>query len=252
MRPSFVRNVAASGDGDEAVIGEAHPVSVAAEVLEESVGASRRASPRVATTACSPEADAGVQSDQRTSKRVPAGPLVTRVVRCHDDGVTYRSPHTLFGLPLVHVSIGSTATSRRGIAVGWVAVGDVAVGILIGVGGVAGGVLALGGVAVGSVALGGLAVGALATGGLAVGWLAAGGAAIGVAGALGGLAVARDVAFGGAALAAHANDDVAREMASRGFFRASSSMLEYSIILVALPAVLGLAQRLALRRRRAS
>jgi hypothetical protein len=48
-------------------------------------------------------------------------------------------------------------------------------------------------------------------GGLAVGLIAAGGAAFGWVAAIGGLAVARDVAFGGLTAGAHANDAAARE-----------------------------------------
>jgi hypothetical protein len=51
----------------------------------------------------------------------------------------YKSSKTLLGLPLVHVAIGSPDGSRagRGIAKGWVAVGDISFGIVLSVGGLA-------------------------------------------------------------------------------------------------------------------
>jgi hypothetical protein len=158
----------------------------------------------------------------------------------------YRSALAPLGVPLVHVAIGGPR--GRGIARGWIAIGDVAFGVVAALGGLAVGGVALGGLGVGAIALGGLAVGGLATGGLAVGVLAVGGGAIGLVGALGGLAVARDVAVGGVAIAAHANDAVARELVAHGgYFDAGRSFLGWSRVLLVLPptivAVRWLAQR---------
>lgn len=117
----------------------------------------------------------------------------------------FRSRASLFGLPLVHVTVGRVVDGqlRRGIATGWIAVGDVAFGVLFACGGVAVGGLSVGGASLGALSLGGLAIGLGAMGGLAVGLVAAGGAAFAWYLALGGLAVARDTAFGGLALARH-------------------------------------------------
>jgi len=123
----------------------------------------------------------------------------------------YRSPRTLFGLPLVHVVSGmdpktGRAREARGIiamgprARGGLAVGGTARGI-VAIGGGAFGVFAFGGMACGAVAIGGMTLGLvsfgglalallLACGGLAVGWNAVGGLAIG-AQAAGGLAFSR-------------------------------------------------------------
>jgi RNA polymerase sigma factor (sigma-70 family) len=136
--------------------------------------------------------------------------------------IEYRSPWTLFGLPLIHIRVGGEA-GRRLPAKGWIACGNVAYGILFASGGMAVGAVSLGGVAVGGVAIGGCSVGLLtfggmafglfAMGGVAVGYMACGAAAIAWLAACGGAAVAHDFALGGAALAGHANDPAARTFA---------------------------------------
>ncbi len=136
----------------------------------------------------------------------------------------YRSSFTFFGLPLVHIRHGAPDGERVRPAIGWIAIGDRAYGILFAAGGFACGGISMGGVAVGGIALGGVTLGLLSLGGLALGGLAIGGAAVGIMAvggfatawwaAEGGMAVARDFAIGGAAVAAHANDAVAREFFS--------------------------------------
>ncbi len=101
--------------------------------------------------------------------------------------MNYKSSTRLLGLPLVHIATGSPGV--RGIAKGWIAVGDIAFGI----------VFALGGLAVGALSVGGVSVGVLAVGGLSIGILAAGGLSIGIS-AVGGLALVA-FAFGGGAIA---------------------------------------------------
>lgn len=133
----------------------------------------------------------------------------------------YRSRWTLLGLPLVHIRTGARVGKKMGTAKGWIAIGDRACGILFAAGGVAVGGISMGGVAVGPIAVGGACAGLLAIGGFALGGLALGGGAIGIVaaggaatgwlGAEGGLAVAREFALGGLALAQHANDAEARE-----------------------------------------
>ncbi len=156
----------------------------------------------------------------------------------------------LFGLPLVHVTGGRLVDGhyQRGIARGWIAVGDVAFGVILAVGGVAVGGIAVGGMGVGFLALGGLAVGGFALGGLAAGVVAAGGAAFGWWAAFGGLAVARDVAVGGAASALHANDPTAQALVERHpFLWLSRKVLEHSrwlVLLALLPTLLLLVRRL--------
>jgi len=133
----------------------------------------------------------------------------------------YRSRWTLLGLPLLHVRTGARPGEKMGTAKGWIAIGDRAYGILfasgavavggISIGGAAVGLIAIGGVSAGLLAVGGLALGGLAMGGCAIGIVAAGAVAIGLIGAEGWLAVAREFALGGPALAQHANDAAARE-----------------------------------------
>jgi hypothetical protein len=163
--------------------------------------------------------------------------------------VEYRSKTGLLGLPLVHIVIGTIQGGKpvRGIARGWIAVGDVSFGVLLSVGGIACGGFAFGGMAIGVLSLGGLAVGVLALGGGAIGYLAAGGAAIAVKAALGGLAIARDYALGGGALARHANDDAAHRFFQEDLFAdAARTVMAHSqwlVLLAALPALLALRDR---------
>ncbi|HEY7758376.1 MAG TPA: hypothetical protein VIA64_03070 [Burkholderiales bacterium] len=161
----------------------------------------------------------------------------------------YRSSTSLLGLPLVHVAVGAIRDGKpvRGIARGWIAIGDVAFGVLLSVGGIAFGGFAFGGMAIGVLSLGGLAVGALAVGGGAAGYLAAGGAAFAVKAALGGLAVARDYALGGGAVARHANDAAARGFFEEDLFadvaRTVMEHSEWMLLLTAIPVFLALRER---------
>lgn len=117
--------------------------------------------------------------------------------------MVYRSRAQFFGLPLIHLATGQAVDGsyRRGVAVGWIAVGDIAFGVFLAIGGIAVGGIGLGGLSIGLLGFGGAAVGLLALGGLAIGWLAAGGAALAWDTAVGGLAVAKHQAIGGVATA---------------------------------------------------
>jgi hypothetical protein len=136
----------------------------------------------------------------------------------------YRSRATLFGLPLVHWrSFGKMRKPGEKIptAIGWIACGERAYGILYASGGVAvGGIatgglsiglLSFGGLSIGLLAFGGFAMGGLALGGGAIGWVASGGMALGWHAAMGGMVAAHQLACGGAALGNHVNDTVARD-----------------------------------------
>jgi len=143
----------------------------------------------------------------------------------------YRSSTTLLGIPLVHVAIGSPEGSpaRRGVAKGWIAVGDISFGVVLSVGGLAFGGLSVGGLSVGVLALAGVSVGIWSVGGLAIGVFAVGGGAIAVWAASGGLAVASEFAVGGLALSASANTEVARTyFESSGFFSVAMAAARHS------------------------
>lgn len=158
----------------------------------------------------------------------------------------YRSKATLLGLPLVHLNVGPSAPGqpRRGIARGWIAVGDISFGVVLSVGGIAVGGLAIGGLALGVAALAGGAVGGVAVGGAAVGLWAAGGAAFGLWAAMGGLALAGEYAQGGHAWATHANDDATKGyFGASGIFGLSRVVLAHSrwfLALALLPAVVAI------------
>jgi hypothetical protein len=157
--------------------------------------------------------------------------------------MNYRSNVSLLGLPLIHVSTAQLIDGRprRGIARGWIAVGDIAFGVVFSVGGIAIGGISMGGLGVGLISLAGLSIGGYAVGGLAIGFLAMGGLALGWQGALGGAAIAKEYAVGGAAIAEHANDAAAQEFMRTSAVRFGQTIMEHSrwlMILIALPAVL--------------
>lgn len=164
----------------------------------------------------------------------------------------YKSRFTFLGLPLLHVRTGRPRGEKLRPAVGWIAIGDWSIGVLISIGGIAMGGISIGGVSLGVVALGGVSIAALAiggltlglwaaTGGLAIGYLAHGGCALAWHAAAGGLAAACDFALGGSAFAAHANDAMAREaIGSLGFFAWADTLMRqpWLMNLVWLPLVL--------------
>jgi hypothetical protein len=165
--------------------------------------------------------------------------------------VHYKSSLSLLGLPLIHVAIGPPEGSRgiRGIAKGWIAIGDIAFGIVLAVGGLAVGVLSLGGISIGVLALAGLSVGAWSVGGLAIGVFALGGGAVAAWAAQGGLAVATEYAVGGLAIGAQANTDAARSyFESSAFFSVSALAAPYSRWLLLLAVLVPIGAVLKRRR----
>jgi hypothetical protein len=164
--------------------------------------------------------------------------------------VAYTSRARWLGLPLIDVRFGGPG-GRRGVARGWIAVGDVAFGPLLALGGLAVGGVALGGGAVGALAFGGVTLGVLALGGLALGWLALGGAAFALRAAEGGLAVASAYALGGAARAPHANDAAATAyLEGHPYFIVARAVMDQIWVIVALHVVIAAAVILRRRARR--
>ena len=151
------------------------------------------------------------QDPNPTAWRGSAAPTVASSNKSAAVRRSYTSRWRLWGLPLVDVQWGCGGRPTHP-ARGWIACGDRAEGIVLGIGGWARGLIACGGIAWGGLAVGGLSVGLLSLGGLAVGMLAVGGGAIGKTaiggGALGwdtvgGAAVGWHSAVGGFALARH-------------------------------------------------
>jgi hypothetical protein len=167
----------------------------------------------------------------------------------------YKSRIAPLGVALVHIAIGPSDESRsgRGIARGWIAIGDIAFGLLVSVGGVAVGGLALGGLAVGGISLGGLALAIYAFGGGAIGLFSIGGLALGWQAALGGGAYAKSYAVGGHAVAEHANDPIAQEYMKTSIMRYGDLVARHArwfIVLAFLPAAHGLFRLWQKRRAR--
>jgi hypothetical protein len=166
--------------------------------------------------------------------------------------MNYKSSVTLLGLPLVHVAIGSPEGSPgvRGIAKGWIAVGDIAFGVAFALGGLAVGGFSVGGLSVGVVALAGVSIGVWSVGGLALGAFALGGAAIAFWAANGGLAIASQYALGGFAMGASANTDAARTyFESSVFFGVATLVARHSRWLLVLAIIVPLVALLIKRRR---
>lgn len=137
----------------------------------------------------------------------------------------YRSNASLLGLPLLDIAIGPPAgqtTARRGFARGWIAVGDIAFGPLLALGGFAAGGIAIGGLSLGILSLAGVAVGIYTVGGFSAGFWAVGGLALGWFGAAGGAAISRTHAVGGLAVGLHANDAAAKAYLGHSFFLRSA------------------------------
>jgi RNA polymerase sigma factor (sigma-70 family) len=151
----------------------------------------------------------------------------------------YISPWRFLGLPLLHIRTGRPSGEKLRPAVGWIAIGDLAIGVILAVGGFAVGGVAIGGFSIGLIAMGGGSLGIVAfagvgiglyaaTGGLAVGYLAHGGCALGWHGAEGGMAAAHDFALGQSAAAAHANDETAQAaLGAIRFFDIANQMVRY-------------------------
>jgi len=137
----------------------------------------------------------------------------------------YRSRLRLFGIPLVHVKFAG-AEQGETPAIGWIAGGEVAYGVLFAWGGfavgfvsvgiVSLGVLSLGAVGVGLLGLGTVGVGFIAFGAAAIGWKAYGSlAALGWQGAFSNaFSVAREGAVGPVALAEQVNNAEAAALAN--------------------------------------
>jgi polyvinyl alcohol dehydrogenase (cytochrome) len=154
----------------------------------------------------------------------------------------YRSKTKLFGVPLVHIQYGVPGAGAPDWAVGWIAVGDRAAGILFALGGMAvggisvgtlsAGIISVGAVSVGLLAMGAVAVGGVAVGAMCFGLVAAGGFAVAWTAGTGALAVVHDFAIGGNVIARHANDAVARELFER--FHAAGIFRTLLLVLTAL------------------
>ena len=175
----------------------------------------------------------------------------------------YRSRWTLLGLPLVHIRSGRQPHGKRRPALGWIAIGDVAVGILFAAGGVAVGGIGMGGVGIGLIGIGGaalgvvsgagLAIGGWAVGGVAMGWFAFGGCALGWQAAIGGMAVAKHFALGGLGFAEVFNNQAAAEyIHSLKFYSVANNALRsgWFQALVWMPMGVVIWQALRLRKQR--
>lgn len=170
----------------------------------------------------------------------------------------YRTRATLLGLPLVHVRFSAPDTTQ-GPAIGWIAGGDRAIGVLfafggwavglVSVGGVALGALTLGAVNLGLISLGAICFGGVAIGSVSVGWHTSGGlSATGWETARSAnLAFSHHIAAAPFALAPHANDGAAQRMMADP--NAGRDWLIFCTLIVVLSLVPTILYARAVRRR---
>jgi RNA polymerase sigma factor (sigma-70 family) len=159
--------------------------------------------------------------------------------------LVYESNLRFLGLPLVAVGCGGSdaGSFRTRKAIGWIAIGDVAISPLLAFGGFAFAPFAVGGATAGifSFSLWGAALGVLAFGSVAVGWWAYGLAALGWQAAAGVAAAANEYAVGVIAHAADANTAVAKQWFAAQWFSAPVDLFlhnaHWAILLVVLLSV---------------
>ncbi len=173
----------------------------------------------------------------------------------------YRSPASLFGLPLVHVRLGDRFDVLRGPVKAWIAVGSShAVGVIfasggiaiapVSFGGIAIGLLPFGAIGIGLVSLGAISLGVWSFGAVAIGWQVFCGAGFAWNAAMGGMAFAHDFADGGIAHAAQANTEIAIQFFRQSwFFRCSQFISNHGLWMIFVVPVF-LQARIAARARR--
>jgi hypothetical protein len=160
--------------------------------------------------------------------------------------LVYESQLRFLGLPLIAVRFGGTdpGSFRVQKAVGWIALGDIAVSPFLAIGCYAIAPIALGAITVGifSFSLWGAALGVVAFGSVAVGWCAYGVGALGWRAAAGGAAVANDYAVGAIVRAAEANTPAAKAWFTSQWHSVLVELFVYNshwVILLAILLLLG-------------
>lgn len=162
----------------------------------------------------------------------------------------YISRLCLFGIPLIHYQFGIPEQGDKP-AIGWIAGGSYAYGLLFAWGGVAIAPVSVGIVSFGVITVGAIGIGLLSAGTIALGILAFGASAIGLkaysslsslgweSALSGGFAIANDAALGAIVFAKEANTDIARQIVSLSAFDITYPWVLATIsILVILPAVI--------------
>ena len=134
----------------------------------------------------------------------------------------YRSEKTLWGVPLVHINVGSHVRVARGI----VAIGNIAVGA-VSLGAICVGLLSLGAISIALAALGALCLGFVSVGGVCFGYLCFGGITLGLY-CVGGVAMAAKVAIGGVVKAPVSVGDVVAQTAN-AFSLAPDGILDQAL-----------------------
>lgn len=162
----------------------------------------------------------------------------------------YKSRLTLFGVPLLHVKL-AMQEQDEGPAIGWIAAGHKAYGLLFAWGGIAvapvsvgiitGGIISIGVVSVGLIGLGTVGIGLLGIGAVGIGYKAYSSlSSLGWESALsGGFAVAKEAAIGHIAYAKEVNNELAASIANLSTVNQTYAIvLGIMALLVLVPVVL--------------
>jgi len=161
----------------------------------------------------------------------------------------YISAFRLLGVPFCHFQFGMPEHTDTP-AYGWIAAGSHARGLLFAWGGVAVAPVSVGIISFGLITIGGVGVGVIGTGTVAFGVLAFGASAIGYqafaslsavgwqSAISGGFSMAREAALGAVAIATHANNEIAADIARLSEFQWLSTWVFMAIaLLVIVPAI---------------
>jgi len=162
----------------------------------------------------------------------------------------YKSRLTLFGTPLLHFKFGMLEVNEKP-AIGWIAGGSKAYGLLFAWGGLAIAPISVGIISVGFISLGAVGFGLIAIGTVALGLIGFGASAIGYKayGSLSaqgwesafsnGFSIAKDAAIGPVAYAAQVNNELAAEISNLTMLGQSYHwILAFIVILVIVPSIL--------------
>ena len=161
----------------------------------------------------------------------------------------YISAFRLLGIPLCHFQFGMPEHTDTP-AVGWIAAGTHARGLLFAWGGVAVAPVSVGIISFGLITIGGVGVGVIGTGTVAFGVLAFGASAVGYqafaslsavgwqSAISGGISMAQEAALGAIAIAKHENNEIAADIARLSEFQwLSTWVLLVIALLVIVPAI---------------
>lgn len=187
----------------------------------------------------------------RAQERIFQPEAFTREIdQKHSKKREYKSALRLFGIPLIHVQFGTPEIGEPA-AIGWIAVGAKAYGVIFAWGLIAVAPISVGAISVGVFSIGAVGIGIFSVGAAAIGLIAFGSSAIGYKAysslsSLGwesafsnGFSIAKEAAVGTFAYADEVNNEIAYEISNLSLFSQSYQWILVAITLfVIVPAYL--------------